>query len=163
MKLKLPANILRRHQEAHILVLLSLRRGQEAALAEKMLPDYEKNLLPDVPDIIFLHTVHAKALRVAGRPKEAVAAFEALFERLKNWPAEVHPIGTINAHFSYPIALRQAGESERALEEARKNIRLSKHLLGLIDLHTARAYVQAANESETAGLIPEAIDHHREA
>ncbi|MEQ1751241.1 MAG: serine/threonine-protein kinase [Prosthecobacter sp.] len=164
VKLKLPANILRRHQEAHILVLLALKRGKEAlALADKILPDYEKNLMPDDPGIIFLHTVRAKALRVAGRPKEAVAAFESLFERLKNWPAEVHPIDTVNAHLSYPIALRQAGEPERALEEARKNIRLSKRLLGLIDQHTARAYVQAGNECETAGLLPEAIEHQHEA
>ena len=164
LKLRLPANILRRHQEAHILILLALKRGKEALpLAEKMLPDYEKNLLPDDPGIIFLYTVRAKALRVAGRPKEAVAAYESLFERLKNWPAEVHPIDMVNAHLSYPIALRQAGEGERALEEARKNIKLSKRLLGLIDQHTARAYVQAANECEAAGLVPEAIEHQREA
>ncbi len=164
VKLQLPSNILRRHQEAHLLVLLALKRGKEAvALAERMLPDYEKNLLPDDPGIIFLYTVRAKALRVAGRPKEAVTAFESLFERLKNWPAEVHPIDTVSAHLSYPIALRQAGEPERALEEARKNIRLSKRLLGLIDQHTARAYVQAANECEAAGLVPEAIEHHQEA
>jgi len=163
-KLNLPANILRRHQEAHILVLLALKRGQEAlALTEKLLPDYEAKLLPDDPDRIFLLTLHAKALRVAGRPKEAVAAFESLFARLKNWPSEVHPIDIVNAHLSYPIALRQAGEQEQALEEARKNIRLSKRLLGLIDLHTARAYVQAGNECEIAGLIPEAIKYHREA
>ncbi|MCX6855238.1 MAG: hypothetical protein NTV80_10060, partial [Verrucomicrobia bacterium] len=164
LKLKLPANILRRHQEAHILVLLALRRGKEAvALAEKMQPDYEANLLPDDPDRIFLLTMHAKALRVAGRPKEAVAAFESLFENLKNWPNEVHPIDIVNAHLSYPIALRQAGETESALEEARKNIRLAKRLLGLIDLHTARAFVQAGNECEFAGLNQEAHDHFKEA
>jgi serine/threonine protein kinase len=164
LKLKQPANILRRHQEAHLLLLLALQRGQEAlALAEKMLPDYEANLRPDDPDRIFLLTMHAKALRVAGRPKEAVTAFESLFERLKDWPAEVHPIDLVNAHLSYPIALRQAGEGQRALEEARKNIKLSKRLLGLIDQHTARAYVQAGNECEIAGLLTEAIEHHREA
>lgn len=164
LKMKLPANILRRHQEAHILILLALQRGKEAlVLAEKMLPDYEANLLPDDPDRIFLLTMHAKALRVAGRPKEAVAAFESLFENLKNWPNEVHPLDTVNAHLSYPIALRQAGEKERALEEARKNIRLAKRLLGLIDLHTARAYVQAGNECEIAGLDQEAHDHFKQA
>jgi tetratricopeptide (TPR) repeat protein len=115
LKLKLPANILRRHQEAHILVLLALKRGQEAlALTEKLLPDYEAKLLPDDPDRIFLLTLHAKALRVAGRPKEAVAAYESLFERLKNWPDEVHPIDILNAHLSYPIALRQAMNQEVA-------------------------------------------------
>jgi tetratricopeptide (TPR) repeat protein len=100
---------------------------------------------------------------VARRPKEAVAAFESLFQRLKNWPTEVSPVDTVNAHLSYPIALRQAGETERALEEARKNIRLAKRLLGLVDLHTARACVQAGNECEIAGLIPEAIEHHHQA
>jgi serine/threonine protein kinase len=164
VKLKMPANILRRHQEAHILVLLALQRGKEAlALAEKMLPDYEANLLPDDPDRLFLLTVHAKALRVAGRPKDSVAAFEALFEKLKSWPTEVNPIDTVNAHLSYPISLRQAGETERALEEARKNIRLAKRLLGLIDSHTARAYVQAGNECEIAGLTQEAHAHFKEA
>lgn len=164
LKLKLPANIMRRHQEAHIIVLLALQRGKEAlALTEKMLPDYEVNLLPDDPDRIFLLTLHAKALRVAERPKESVSAYEALFERLKNWPTEVNPIDTMNAHLSYPIALRQAGEKESALEEARKNIRLAKRLLGLIDLHTARAFVQAGNECEFAGLDQEAHDHFKQA
>jgi len=164
LKLELPANVMRRHQEAHVLVLLALKRGQEAlALTEKMLADYEANLRPDDPDRIFLLTIHAKALRAAGRPKEAVAAFESLFARLKEWPDEVQPIDTVNAHLSYPIALRQAGEKERALVEARKNIKLSMRLLGLIDLHTARANVQAGNECEAAGLIPEAIKYHREA
>ena len=47
--------------------------------------------------------------------------------------------------------------------EARKNIRLSKRTLGFVDLHTARAYVQAANECEVAGLIQEAHDYQKEA
>jgi hypothetical protein len=49
------------------------------------------------------------------------------------------------------------------LTEARKNIRLSKKLLGLVDLHTARAYIQAANECEVADLIQEAHDDQKEA
>lgn len=164
LPLKRSASIMRKHQEAHILVLLALQRGQEAlALVEKMLPDYEANLQPDDPDRIFLLTMHARALRLAGRPKEAVAAFESLFERLKDWPSELNPVDLVNAHLSYPIALRHAGEKERALDEARKNIRLAKQHLGLIDQHTARALVQAGNECEIAGLISEAIEYHREA
>ncbi len=52
LKMKLSANIMRRHQETHILILLTLQRGKEAlAFSAKMLPDYAANLLPDDPDI----------------------------------------------------------------------------------------------------------------
>jgi hypothetical protein len=71
-----------------------------------MIPDYEENLLPDYPAKIFIRSLHAKALRSAGQPKEAVAAFEDLFKRLDEWPSEPNPVEVISAHLSYPIALR---------------------------------------------------------
>jgi serine/threonine protein kinase len=157
-------DIVRELREWRVLCLLGGQRAKEAlALTEQMMPDYEKNLLPDDPVKIFVLITHAKALRAAGQPKEAVAAFEALFARLDKWPTEPNPEDIVSAHLSYPIALRQAGQKERALVEARKTIRLAKKLLGFVDMHTARAYVQAGNECEAAGLTQEAHDHQKEA
>lgn len=160
----LPPRALRDLREMRLLCLLGARRGEEAVtLSEKMLPEHERDLLPDDPAILFLLTVHAKALRTAGRPQEAVAAFEALFERLRTWPSEPDPVDIVSAHLSYPIALRQAGQPERALEEARKNIKLARRLLGAVDLHYARALIQAASECLVSDLITEAIGYQNDA
>jgi tetratricopeptide (TPR) repeat protein len=156
-KVKVAPRAIQELLELRVLCLLGGGRGEEAVvLVEKMLPVYEAELLPDDPAKLFLATVHAKALRAAGRPKESVAAFEALFARLKTWPSEPDPVDVVNAHLSYPIALRQAGEGERALVEARQNIRMAKRMLGAVDLHHARALVLAANECREAGLEEEA-------
>ena len=155
------------HNELREILALCLLGGQRAAeavtLTEQMMPEYEKDLYPDDPAKIFILTVHAKALRSAGRPEDAVTAFEDLFERLRNWPTEPNPIDIVNAHLSYPIALRQAGETEAALTEARKNIKMAKRLLGASDPRYIRALAQAANECRLANLLEEAHGYQGQA
>jgi hypothetical protein len=156
--LNVPTDDVRELCEIRALCLLGAQRGKEAlTLANEMITDYEKNLLPDDPAKIFILTLHAEALRSAGQPKKAMAAFESLFKRLDIRPTEPNPTDVISVQLSYPIALRQAGEPERALVEARKNIHQSKQLLGLVDLHTARS---PPHRNQRPG-VPDAQSHAR--
>jgi tetratricopeptide (TPR) repeat protein len=142
--------------------LLYAGRSEEAVtLAEELVPLFDKNLTPDDPSLIYIRKVHAEALADNERYEESLAAFDALFELINNWPNVPRPMDVVDARLYYPEILRDSGDARAALKAARENVELAKHGLGEVDVLYADTLVMCAHECIESGALDEAHGHLR--
>ena len=139
-------------------LLYSERSDESLALTETLIPLYDKELTPDDPSRLHIRSIHAGSLAKEGRFKESLAAFDALFTLIKNWPNVPRPMDVVDARFYYPKILRRSGDPAGALKAARENVEIAKNGLGEVDVLYADVLVACAEENLYSGHTREALE-----